>query len=282
MSVLLEAPQVPSHFVNHPTGGLPAQPAAGMSMMPAGRAQEAMPGAQMQPAFGSMPLRPFDLHATRAAPAVAAPPAWQGLQAQPVSAHPGAQGTVTGLMSALSQAPPEAAHEVPGLDTLRMQMFGSYHEELEGRMRELRSSFDGTLARNRRLITERMDELGAALHRDMVALRQETQKELEDLKRDLFSAVMSISALNDKLGMTDSRFRETWLAVMKTLTDRIDNQAAGLAATIKGVDARVETLIEERVGALVERKLVQLASARRAQQIAATGTAEQTEGALQG
>ncbi|MDB5687991.1 MAG: hypothetical protein JWR77_2580 [Rhizorhabdus sp.] len=182
--------------------------------------------------------------------------------------------SATALLSALEQN--QHGHEAAqhtNLETLRMQMFGKYHEELEGRMKELRTVVDGSLARGRRSVQERMDELGAALHRDMVAMRQEMQKELEDLKRDVFSAVMSISALNDKLGMTDSRFKETWMAVTKALTDRIDNQAAGLALSVKAMDAKIDHAMEERVGVLVEKTLIRMAAARRAQQMSGVAAA---------
>ncbi|MDB6140544.1 MAG: hypothetical protein JWO94_3616 [Verrucomicrobiaceae bacterium] len=174
------------------------------------------------------------------------------------------------LISALEQKQQGMEPEPSSLETLRMQMFGRYHEEVEGRMKELRSAMDGTVTRSRRALMERMDELGAGLHRDMVAMRQEMQKELEDLKRDVFSAVMSISALNDKLGLTDSRFRETWMAVTKALTDRIDNQAAGLATSMKGMDARIDQMVEERVDGLVEKAMLRQVSIWRARQTGAT------------
>lgn len=181
--------------------------------------------------------------------------------------------SATALISALEQRQQGMEPEASSLETLRMQMFGRYHEEVEGRMKELRVSVDGSIKSSRRSLMERMDELGAGLHRDMVAMRQEMQKELEDLKRDVFSAVMSISALNDKLGMTDSRFRETWMAVTKALTDRIDNQAAGLATSMKVMDTKVDQLVEERVEGLVEKAMLRQVSLWRAKQAAATPVA---------
>ncbi|MDB6119862.1 MAG: hypothetical protein JWO08_3643 [Verrucomicrobiaceae bacterium] len=172
------------------------------------------------------------------------------------------------LISALEHQQQGTPPDASGLDTLRTQMFGRYHEEVEGRMKELRTAVDGTMSRNRRSLMERMDELGAGLHRDMVAMRQEMQKELEDLKRDVFSAVMSISALNDKLGLTDSRFRETWMAVTKALTDRIDNQATGLATSMKVMDAKIDQMVEERVEGLVEKAMLRQVSMWRAKQAA--------------
>ena len=174
------------------------------------------------------------------------------------------------LMSALEHRQQGVEPEASSLETLRSQMFGKYYEEMEGRMKELRSVVDGSMTRSRRTLMERMDELGAGLHRDMVAMRQEMQKELEDLKRDVFSAVMSISALNDKLGMTDSRFRETWMAVTKALTDRIDNQAVGMATSIKGMEAKMDQLVEERVEGLVEKAMLRQVSIWRAKQAAST------------
>ncbi len=152
--------------------------------------------------------------------------------------------SIDSIISMLHAQAPEGGS---GLDTLRMQMFGRYYDELEGRMKELRAVVDGSVARNRRALVERVDELGSALHRDMVALRQETNKELEDLKRDVFTAVMSLSALNDKLGMADSRFRETWTALAKALTDRIDQQAGSFQAGIRAFQERVDATIADKV-----------------------------------
>jgi len=212
--------------------------------------QPVHPVAQYQPAYGQ--------------PAYHQP---QPAQANPPTASMGGV-SATALISALEQRQQGMEPEASSLETLRMQMFGRYHEEVEGRMKELRVSVDGSIKSSRRSLMERMDELGAGLHRDMVAMRQEMQKELEDLKRDVFSAVMSISALNDKLGMTDSRFRETWMAVTKALTDRIDNQAAGLATSMKVMDTKVDQLVEERVEGLVEKAMLRQVSLWRAKQAA--------------
>ena len=192
----------------------------------------------------------------------------------PVNHNPptGSMGGVsaTALIHALQQPTEEPVG--PSLETLRMQMFGNYYTELEGKMGELRSSVDGTMAKGRRALMERMDELGAGLHRDMVAMRQEMQKELEDLKRDVFSAVMSISALNDKLGLTDSRFRETWMAVTKALTDRIDNQAVGLSTAMRGMESKMDQMVEERVDRLVETAMLRQVAIWKSRQ--ATAAAE--------
>lgn len=183
--------------------------------------------------------------------------------------------SATALVASLEQKQQGQEPDASSLETLRMQMFGGYYKEIEGRMGELRSVTDGALARSRRALMERMDELGAGLHRDMVALRQEMLKELEDLKRDVFSAVMSISALNDKLGLTDSRFRETWMAVTKALTDRIDNQAAGLATTVKTMESKVDQVVEDRVDAMVEKAMLRQVALWRAKQAAAANAPAQ-------
>jgi hypothetical protein len=93
----------------------------------------------------------------------------------------------------LMKGPPldAASQAVTGLDNVRQHLFGKYHEETEARMKELRSAVDGGISRARKAALDRVDELSAAMHRDMVALRQELQNELEELKRDVFSAVMS-------------------------------------------------------------------------------------------
>jgi hypothetical protein len=134
-----------------------------------------------------------------------------------------------------------------GLETLRMQMFGRYYEELEGRMKELRAVVDGGVARTRRALMERVDELGSAMHRDMVALRQETNKDIEDLKRDVFTAVMSLSALNDKLGMADSRIRETYMALAKATTERIEQHSHSIQGRMQYLEERIDSVIQDKV-----------------------------------
>lgn len=169
-------------------------------------------------------------------------------------------------------APMEQQSSNISLDTLRMEMFGRYYEELEGRMKELRQVLDGGVGRARKAMLERVDELGAALHRDMVALRQEVQKEVEDLKRDVFTTVMSVSAINDKIGLADSRNRETWIAVTKALTDRIDTQARTSAEAVERFRTGLDEALERRVVHVVESTLVNLAATRRNESSADTAT----------
>jgi hypothetical protein len=173
----------------------------------------------------------------------------------------------TAAMESMRQALQQPIQESPagaGLDTLRMQMFGRYYEELEGRMKELRQVLDGGVARARKAMLERVDELGTALHRDMVSLRQEVQKEVEDLKRDVFTTVMSVSAINDRMGMAESRNRETWMAVTKTLTDRIEMQSASCNESITSFRNSLDETLEQRVVNTVESTLMRMAASRRA------------------
>lgn len=173
----------------------------------------------------------------------------------------------TAAMESMRQALQQPLQESPGeagLDTLRMQMFGRYYEELEGRMKELRQVLDGGVARARKAMLERVDELGSALHRDMVSLRQEVQKDVEDLKRDVFTTVMSVSAINDRMGMAESRNRETWMAVTKTLTDRIEMQSASCNESIVSFRNSLDEALEQRVINTVESTLMRMAASRRA------------------
>lgn len=173
----------------------------------------------------------------------------------------------TAAMESMRQALQEPLQEPPtgpALETLRLQMFGRYYEELEGRMKELRQVLDGGVARARKAMLERVDELGTALHRDMVSLRQELQKELEDLKRDVFTTVMSVSAINDRMGMAESRNRETWMAVTKTLTDRMEMQSASYNEAITSFRNSLDESLEQRVVNTVESTLMRMAASRRA------------------
>lgn len=171
--------------------------------------------------------------------------------------------TVEQLLQRLQPVSGQEVQSDEGLETLRMQMFGRYYQEIEGRMGELVKALDGGVARARRAMLERVDELGAALHRDMVALRQETQSEIEELKRDVFTTVMSLSAINDKLSLADSRNRETWVAVTKALTDRIDQQAKSQAAVIDGFRRGIDEGMEQRIAGVVENTLMRMAASRR-------------------
>jgi exonuclease VII large subunit len=103
------------------------------------------------------------------------------------------------------------------LDAKSLDTFGRYYEQLEGRLKELRESFEGGLARSRQSTMERVEELAGALHRDMMTLRQEQQRELEDLKRDVFTAVMSLSAVNDRITAAENRAEQQIQRLQETV-----------------------------------------------------------------
>jgi hypothetical protein len=175
--------------------------------------------------------------------------------------------TVDSLLQSMPQAP-APLESAASLETLRMEMFGRYYEELEGRMKELRTVVEGGVTRARKAMLDRVDELGSALHRDMVSLRQEMQKELEDLKRDVFTTVMGVSAINDKIGLSESRNRETWIAVTKALSDRIDQQAKTNADALERFRSGADESLDHRVVKVVEGTLMKLAAARRTENAA--------------
>jgi hypothetical protein len=121
----------------------------------------------------------------------------------------------------LSGKPPAvvaAARELAEqLTTQRLELFGRYYEELELRMRELRDAMDAGLARSRLSMTERTDDVAAALQRDTMSLRQEQQREIEDLKHDVFTAVMSLSAVNDRINAVESRLADQVQRLQETV-----------------------------------------------------------------
>ena len=122
-------------------------------------------------------------------------------------------------------------------------------------MKELRSSVDGGISRARKAALDRVDELSSAMHRDMVALRQELQSELEELKRDVFSAVMSLSAINDKLGLSDTRARETATAISKTLSDRVDQQSYAFRSALVEMHTRMDEMVAHKVNTLLQQAI---------------------------
>lgn len=155
----------------------------------------------------------------------------------------------------LMAAPPAggASEAVSGLENLRREMFGKYYEETEARMKELRSTMENGIAQVRKAAIDRIDELGAAMHRDLVAMRQETHHELEDIKRDIFSAVMSISALNDKLGVADARVRDVTTSLTRSLVDRVEQQAQSFENTMRGMQMRLDDMIGLKVTSALQR-----------------------------
>ncbi len=140
-----------------------------------------------------------------------------------------------------------ASMAVNSLDTLRNELIGKYYEETEGRIKELRTALDGGLAKARKAALDRVDELGAAMHRDMVALRQEMHAELEDLKRDVFSAVMSLSALNDKHAVAEARAREVASAITNTVNERLEQQTTGFNTAFNSLQSGLDEAITKKV-----------------------------------
>ena len=179
---------------------------------------------------------------------------------------PGSESDNGGRMGfeELMKGPPldAASQAVTGLDNVRQHLFGKYHEETEARMKELRSAVDGGISRARKAALDRVDELSAAMHRDMVALRQELQNELEELKRDVFSAVMSLSAINDKLGLADTRARETATAISKTLFDRVDQQSHAFKSALVEMHSRMDEMVAYKVNTLLQQAIQDMMNAQ--------------------
>jgi len=152
-----------------------------------------------------------------------------------------------------------------GLDHLRQQLFGKYYEDTEARINELRASQEAGLAKTKKAAMDRIEELGVAMQRDLVALRQETHQELEDIKRDVFSAVMSISALNDKLGVSDARVREVTTSLTRSLVDRVEQQAQTFDQTMRHMQMRLDEMINARVATALQRAVQEMIEAQTGQ-----------------
>ncbi|MBL9113704.1 MAG: hypothetical protein JNJ83_01760 [Verrucomicrobiaceae bacterium] len=163
------------------------------------------------------------------------------------------------------QALDGAGRAVSGLDHMRQELFGKYYEETEARMRELKTALDGGLARGRQAAIDRVDELSSAIHRDMVAIRQEVHSEIEDLKRDVFSAVMSLSALSDKLGAADAKSGELVASVSKALIDRMDQQAAALDQYLHSFQSQLDEVISHKVSTTLQHAIQELIRTQQSQ-----------------
>jgi hypothetical protein len=157
-----------------------------------------------------------------------------------------------------NQASDMASQAVNGLDHMRQELFGRYYDETEARMKELRHAMEGGLARGRQAAVERVDELSSVMHRDMVALRQEVQHELEDVKRDVFSAVMSLSALSDKMSAADSRVAELVASVGRGLSERMDKQYSATQQYLSGLEARLDEIVAHKVATTLQQAIQEL------------------------
>jgi hypothetical protein len=124
------------------------------------------------------------------------------------------------------------------LDAARLEMFGRYYEDLEARMQALHDVVESGLARSRQSVLDKVQELSSALHRDLVAMRQEQQRELEDLKRDVFTAVMSLSAVNDRISALERNMQEPSLS-SKANSVTLTAMPPPLATPQKGISQRV-------------------------------------------
>ena len=191
-------------------------------------------------------------------PPSSSPFAFATIQERPGTAQQSGREQVT-FDQLMSQRPLDPAGKaVSGLDNMRQELVGKYYEETEGRFKELRTALDGGLARSRKAAFDRIDELSAAMHRDMVALRQEMHNELEELKRDVFSAVMSLSALNDKMSVTETRAREVATAITHGLNDRMAQQTALFESALVSLQARMEDFVTQKVTATLHQAIQDL------------------------
>lgn len=237
----------------------PAAPAtAAMPGVVPGSSAVLLPQVQAsQPTAVSRPMVPEPVSSS-------SPFAVSSIQHQRAGLTPLGQISFEELMSAAPNA--GASGPVSGLDNLRHEMFGRYYEETESRMKEMRMAMETSVAQVKKSALDRIDELGAAMHRDLVALRQETHHELEDIKRDIFSAVMSISALNDKLGVADARVRDVTTSLTRSLVDRVEQQAQSFEHTMRGMQQRLDEMIGMKVSSALQRAIHDMIQVQQRQQ----------------
>lgn len=114
-------------------------------------------------------------------------------------------------------------HLAQQLDAAQQQSLARYTEQLEGRLQELRQAMEISQQQSQQAVLSRVEDLSCALHRDMNSFRQEQQREMEDLKRDVFTAVMSLSAINDRVSATESQLHQRVDQLQHTLATFIQH-----------------------------------------------------------
>jgi hypothetical protein len=134
-----------------------------------------------------------------------------------------------------------------GMDGIRKLIFGRHIGEMQTKVAELQLSLNGEVSRMREAIMKRVDEMAALLHRDMVVLRQETQREIEQLKSDVFTAATEISMTKDRLSQMETRTSELWASAAQDLDQRLSQQSSNIGVTMEALESRLTAVMHTEI-----------------------------------
>lgn len=126
-----------------------------------------------------------------------------------------------------------------GIEGIRDLLFGSVLQEIRTKVAELQLSLNGEIKRLRDSVMERMDEMAASLHRDMIVLREETQSQVVQLKTDVFTAATAISGTRDHLAGVEIKAREELGQSVADIYGRMAKQEIQFVSMLDHLQERV-------------------------------------------
>lgn len=133
-----------------------------------------------------------------------------------------------------------------GIEGVRKLLFGREMNEMQTRVAELQLSLNGELKRLREALMSRVDEMSGYLHRDMVVLRDEMQREMAQLKTDLFTAATGLSSVKDRLQTVESRTRDETAAALAELDGRLNRQETAFTMALDNIENKLKGSIEAK------------------------------------
>lgn len=136
-----------------------------------------------------------------------------------------------------------------GIEGIRDLLFGSALLEIRTKVAELQLSLNGELKRLRDSLMERMDEMAASLHRDMIVLREETQNQVAQLKTDVFTAATAISGTRDHLAGVELKAREELGQSVADIYGRMAKQETKMVNMLDSLQEKVGKEIESTLAA---------------------------------
>lgn len=132
---------------------------------------------------------------------------------------------------------------------MRKLIFGRHMAELQTKVAELQMALSGEIKRLREALMGRVDEMAGYLHRDMVILREETQREISQLKTDLFTAATTLSGVRDRLTTVEAKTVEGVRESLTELDGRLLRQETAFAIALENLETKFHRTIDSKCAA---------------------------------
>lgn len=142
--------------------------------------------------------------------------------------------------------PAPLAEADEGIEGVRKLIFGRHMTELQTKVAELQMALSGEIKRLREALMSRVDEMAGYLHRDMVILREETQREVSQLKTDLFTAATTLSGVRDRLTTVETKAVEGVRETLTELDSRILRQETAFATALENLETKFHRTIDSK------------------------------------